>query len=160
MAEAVSLEQILSRLAREGDLYERLPEDRVRCVACGHRCLIPPGQRGICKVRWNESGRLLVPAGYVAGLQLDPVEKKPFFHAHPGARALSFGMLGCDYHCPYCFVGDTPVLTPVGFVPISAIFDQAEPTGTDRGVRLAQGVEVIAASGASRRVLKVFRHRY
>ncbi len=44
----------------------------------------------------------MVPAGYVAGLQLDPVEKKPFFHAHPGARALSFGMLGCDLHCLYC----------------------------------------------------------
>src|SRR5438094_2115721 len=44
----------------------------------------------------------MVPAGYVAGVQLDPVEKKPFFHAYPGARALSFGMLGCDYHCGYC----------------------------------------------------------
>ena len=98
----VTLEQMLSRLAREGELYERLPEARVRCYACGHRCLIPPGQRGICKVRWNEDGRLLVPAGYVAGLQLDPVEKKPFFHAYPGSLAMSFGMLGCDLHCQYC----------------------------------------------------------
>src|SRR5712692_4067309 len=98
-----ALEQVLSRLAREGELYERLPADRVHCYACGHRCLIPPGQRGICKVRWNEDGRLLVPAGYVAALQLDPVEKKPFFlHAFPGSRALSFGMLGCDLHCQYC----------------------------------------------------------
>src|SRR6185503_1963139 len=44
----------------------------------------------------------MVPHGYVGGLQLDPVEKKPFFHALPGAKALSFGMLGCDYHCGYC----------------------------------------------------------
>jgi pyruvate formate lyase activating enzyme len=103
MAEVtVTLEQILARLAREGELYERLPAGRVHCFACGHHCLIPPGQRGICKVRWNEDGRLMVPAGYVAGLQLDPVEKKPFFHAFPGSRALSFGMLGCDYHCAYC----------------------------------------------------------
>ena len=103
MAEtAVTLEQVLARLAREGALHERLPEGRVRCFACGHRCLIPPGQRGICKVRWNDQGRLMVPAGYVAGLQLDPVEKKPFFHALPGSRALSFGMLGCDLHCSYC----------------------------------------------------------
>jgi pyruvate formate lyase activating enzyme len=64
--------------------------------------VIPPGQRGICKVRYNRSGRLLVPWGYVAGLQVDPIEKKPFFHAYPGARALSFGMLGCDLHCAYC----------------------------------------------------------
>jgi pyruvate formate lyase activating enzyme len=97
-----ALADVLSRLAREGELYERLPESRVRCYACGHRCLIPPGQRGVCKVRWNDDGRLMVPAGYVAGVQLDPVEKKPFFHAYPGARALSFGMLGCDYHCGFC----------------------------------------------------------
>jgi pyruvate formate lyase activating enzyme len=97
-----TLEEVLTPLAREGELYERLPEERLRCYACGHRCLIPPGQRGICKVRWNENGRLMVPAGYVASLQLDPVEKKPFFHAWPGSRALSFGMLGCDLHCGYC----------------------------------------------------------
>ena len=102
MAEAVTLEQTLARFAREGELYERLRDGRVRCYACGHRCVIPPGQRGVCKVRWNEDGRLMVPGGYVAGLQLDPIEKKPFFHAYPGARALSFGMLGCDLHCSYC----------------------------------------------------------
>ncbi len=45
---------------------------------------------------------LRVPRGYVAALQVDPIEKKPFFHAYPGALALSFGMLGCDYHCGYC----------------------------------------------------------
>jgi pyruvate formate lyase activating enzyme len=99
---ATPLAETLAGRAREGQLYERLPSQRLRCYACAHRCLIPPGQRGICKVRWNEGGRLMVPAGYVAGLQLDPVEKKPFFHALPGARALSFGMLGCDYHCAYC----------------------------------------------------------
>jgi pyruvate formate lyase activating enzyme len=98
----LSLEQILARHATEGELYERLPDSKLRCYACGHRCLILPGQRGICKVRWNEEGRLMVPSGYVAALQLDPVEKKPFFHAYPGAKALSFGMLGCDYHCGYC----------------------------------------------------------
>jgi pyruvate formate lyase activating enzyme len=94
--------QRLARLTREGDLYERLPEGRVRCFACGHRCLIPPGRDGVCRVRFNEAGALRVPFGYVGALQLDPVEKKPFFHALPGAKALSFGMLGCDYHCGYC----------------------------------------------------------
>ena len=80
-----------------------LEDDRVRCVACGHRCLIPPGRRGICKVRFNEGGELRVPFGYVAGgLASDPVEKKPFFHVYPGSDALTFGMLGCDFHCGYC----------------------------------------------------------
>lgn len=44
----------------------------------------------------------MVPHGYVAGLQCDPVEKKPFFHVLPGSGALTFGMLGCDLHCAYC----------------------------------------------------------
>jgi pyruvate formate lyase activating enzyme len=74
----------------------------VQCFACGHRCKIAPDRDGICKVRFNRGGKLFVPWGYVGGVQLDPVEKKPFFHAYPGSNALSFGMLGCDYHCPYC----------------------------------------------------------
>jgi pyruvate formate lyase activating enzyme len=53
-------------------------------------------------VRYNEAGRLMVPTGYVAAIQCDPTEKKPFFHANPGSLALTFGMLGCDYHCSYC----------------------------------------------------------
>src|SRR2546429_1029624 len=76
--------------------------DRLRCVACGHRCLIGEGMRGICKVRFVRDGQLRVPWGYVAGLQCDPVEKKPFFHVYPSSDALTFGMLGCDLHCPYC----------------------------------------------------------
>ncbi len=97
-----TLAQLIDPRTREGELWGSLPDGRLRCFACGHRCLIPSGQRGICKVRYNEGGRLRVPWGYVAGLQLDPVEKKPFFHAYPGSKALSFGMLGCDLHCGYC----------------------------------------------------------
>jgi pyruvate formate lyase activating enzyme len=96
------LVDLLDRATSAGELVEKLPEGRVRCVACGHRCLIPPGMRGVCQVRFNEDGVLRVPFGYVAGLNVDPIEKKPFFHVLPGARALSFGMLGCDLHCGYC----------------------------------------------------------
>jgi pyruvate formate lyase activating enzyme len=85
-----------------GELYETLPDGRLRCYACGHCCPLPEGAVGVCKVRFNEGGRLLVPWGYVGGVQCDPIEKKPFFHAHPGALAYSFGMLGCDLHCGYC----------------------------------------------------------
>ena len=89
---------------RPGDpaLWESLDRNRVRCYACGHRCPIPEGQPGVCKVRFNRGGKLYVPYGYVAGVQCDPIEKKPFFHAYPGALAYSFGMLGCDLHCAYC----------------------------------------------------------
>ncbi len=92
----------LDALTREGELYETLPEKAVRCYACGHRCLIRDGRRGICKVRFNRQGKLMVPWGYVAALQSDPIEKKPFNHFLPGNQALTFGMLGCDFHCGYC----------------------------------------------------------
>ncbi len=84
------------------ELVESLDRGRLRCHACGHACPIPDGAAGVCKVRFNRGGVLHVPHGYVGALQCDPVEKKPFFHAHPGALAFSFGMLGCDLHCSYC----------------------------------------------------------
>lgn len=96
------LQSSLDRRTAEGVLYERLADGAVRCVACGHRCLIRDGRRGICKVRYNEGGTLHVPRNYVAALQCDPVEKKPFNHVLPGTNALTFGMLGCDFHCGYC----------------------------------------------------------
>lgn len=84
------------------ELYEKLDRNRVRCYSCGHCCPIADGQAGVCKVRFNRGGTLYVPWGYVGGVQCDPVEKKPFFHAYSGALAYSFGMLGCDRHCSYC----------------------------------------------------------
>jgi pyruvate formate lyase activating enzyme len=99
-----SLRDILDKKVREAEpsLYEKLENNRVRCFSCGHRCPIPEGQPGVCKVRYNRSGTLYVPWGYAAGVQCDPIEKKPFFHAYPGALAYSFGMMGCDLHCGYC----------------------------------------------------------
>jgi pyruvate formate lyase activating enzyme len=93
---------MLDGLTVEGTLYEKLPDNSVRCFACGHRCLIREGKRGICQVRFNQGGKLRVPWGYVVALQSDPIEKKPFYHVMPGSNALTFGMLGCDYHCGYC----------------------------------------------------------
>ncbi len=97
-----SLANVLDDLTVEGELYESLSDKEVRCYACGHRCLIREGRRGICQVRFNSDGKLRVPWGYVAALQSDPIEKKPFSHVLPGSNALTFGMLNCDYHCPYC----------------------------------------------------------
>ena len=99
-----TLRQILDHHVCEAapSLYEKLDNNRVRCFSCGHCCPIPEGQPGVCKVRFNRAGTLYAPWGYTAGMQCDPIEKKPFFHAHPGALAYSFGMLGCDLHCGYC----------------------------------------------------------
>jgi pyruvate formate lyase activating enzyme len=104
MATASPLAEVLARRTAPAaaELVERLPDGRLRCLSCGHRCPIPEGREGVCRVRYNESGTLRVPRGYVGALQCDPIEKKPFFHALPGSDALSFGMLGCDLHCAYC----------------------------------------------------------
>lgn len=129
----------LARLTREGTLYEKLPEGRVRCFACGHRCVIPPGRDGICRVRFNDAGVLRVPWGYAAGLQLDPVEKKPFFHALPGAKALSFGMLGCDYHCGYCqnWITSQALRDPTAVVPPREVTPaQIVEAAIDAGARI------------------------
>ena len=98
----MTLQEQLAEQTRESELCERLDGNRVRCLACGHRCPIPAGFAGVCKVRFNRGGKLYVPHGYVNTMQCDPIEKKPFFHVRPGSEALSFGMLGCDLHCGYC----------------------------------------------------------
>jgi pyruvate formate lyase activating enzyme len=100
--QTITLGEILDRLTVEGTLYEKLDNQAVRCYACGHRCLIKDGREGICHVRFNKGGVLYVPYGYVGALQVDPTEKKPFFHILPGSDTLTFGMLGCDLHCGYC----------------------------------------------------------
>jgi pyruvate formate lyase activating enzyme len=97
-----TLAEQLARQTREAALYRPLDRNRVECFACGHRCPIPAGFAGVCKVRFNRGGKLYAPHGYVNAVHCDPIEKKPFFHALPGTRALSFGMLGCDLHCGYC----------------------------------------------------------
>jgi pyruvate formate lyase activating enzyme len=99
---ATTLGETLDSRTRPGELYARLEDDSVRCYACGLRCLIRRGRRGVCRVRYNDGGTLRVPARYVAALQTDPTEKKPLFHVLPGSLSLTFGMLGCDLHCDYC----------------------------------------------------------
>lgn len=99
-----SLQEQLDSMTVPGALVEVVDaaENKIRCVACGHRCLLKDGRHGICKVRYNDGGTLRVPHGYVGALAVDPVEKKPFYHVTPGANVLSFGMLGCDFRCSYC----------------------------------------------------------
>ena len=121
----INLKEVLYSLAQPGELYKKLPDDeppggKLLCYACGHRCKIPEGREGICRVRFNKGGVLYVPKGYAGGIQLDPVEKKPFYHAYPGARAMSFGMLGCDFHCGYCqnWVTSQAVRDPNAVAPV------------------------------------------
>ena len=118
-----TLGEMLAQLAKPGELYERLDDNRVHCYACGHRCLILNGREGVCRVRFNRGGTLYVPRGYVAGLHADPIEKKPFFHALPGTIAMSFGMLGCDFHCSFCqnWVTTQTLRDPASGAPVTKI---------------------------------------
>ena len=119
------------------ELVEVLEDGRLRCYACGHRCPIPEGREGVCRVRFREGGTLKVPWGYVGALQCDPIEKKPFFHALPGTDALSFGMLGCDLHCAYCQNWFT-----------SQSVRDPEAVGTPRDVSASELAELAVKSGA------------
>ncbi len=104
MSASIRLKALLgdNTMASAPELVVAEQGGRVRCLACGHRCSIQPGHGGVCRVRFNTEGALRAPSGYVAGVQIDPIEKKPFYHVHPARDALSFGMLGCDLHCGYC----------------------------------------------------------
>lgn len=88
--------------AQRRDLVATHPSGKLTCLACAHRCKLVDGARGSCLVRERRGDALSVPWGYTAGVAVDPIEKKPFYHLRPGARALSFGMLGCNFHCAFC----------------------------------------------------------
>jgi len=87
----------------EALLYDRLDNRRVRCNVCLWRCRVNPGKAGVCGVRRNESGSLqLLNYAKVSSLAADPIEKKPLFHFFPGSSVLSFGTIGCNFHCIHC----------------------------------------------------------
>jgi len=84
-------------------LYEKLDEGDVRCHLCAHRCRIAPSRRGICGVRENRDGMLYTLVyGTVIAENVDPIEKKPLFHVHPGSRSYSIATCGCNFHCTFC----------------------------------------------------------
>lgn len=158
-----SLADALDRLTAAGSLVEPLLDGDVRCVACGHRCLIRPGRRGICRVRFNRDGELRVPWGYVAGLQSDPTEKKPFNHLLPGSDTLTFGMLGCDFHCDYCqnWLSSQALRDLASSASVSAIRTITPEAIVDCGMRL--GAQVIASSYnepliTTEWAVEIFRH--
>jgi pyruvate formate lyase activating enzyme len=134
-----SLADLLDRMTVQGELYERRPDGKVVCYACGHRCTVFRDKRGICKVRFNDNGVLKVPWGYVAALQCDPTEKKPFNHVLPGSLTLTFGMLGCDFHCSYCqnFVTSQALRDPAaGVEPVEVTAQQMAQLALRHGARL------------------------
>lgn len=89
-------------MRKEAILYEGV-DDRLRCLVCNRKCLIPEGGRGYCLTRENSDGRIYsLTYGEVSSAAVDSIEKKPLFHFHPGTLAYSLGSVGCNFRCRYC----------------------------------------------------------
>lgn len=90
-------------MVKEAYLYEKLADKRVKCLNCAHYCVILPGRRGICGVRENIDGKLYaLNYGKIVAANIDPIEKKPFFHFLPGSHSLSIATVGCNLRCSNC----------------------------------------------------------
>lgn len=98
---SVDLRMDLARFAVPGELQTR-DHELLRCTACAHRCVLAEGRVGACGVREARDGQVFVPFGYIARRYVRPVETNTVYHVEPGAKALTFGMYGCDLRCPYC----------------------------------------------------------
>jgi len=84
-------------------LYEKVGGSVARCNVCQWRCLIHPGKLGVCRMRRNDGGTLVVlNYGFASSAAIDPIEKKPLFHFYPGSKVFSLGTLGCNFHCADC----------------------------------------------------------
>ncbi len=88
---------------KEAMFYRPLKDAKVKCLLCPRHCVIKKDAVGFCKVRKNINGKLYaLTYGYPAATSIDPIEKKPFFHFHPGMKCFSFCTVGCNFHCLFC----------------------------------------------------------
>lgn len=88
---------------KEALYYEKIGNSRVRCRLCPNECVISDGNAGCCGVRVNIGGILYSEVyNKTTGMSLDPIEKKPLYHYHPGEQILSLGTKGCNLHCLFC----------------------------------------------------------
>lgn len=83
--------------------FRKISQDRIVCDLCCRHCVIAPGEVGFCGVRaFTDAGFVTLAQDRIAAAGVDPIEKKPLFHANPGARIFSFAMVGCNLACPWC----------------------------------------------------------
>lgn len=88
---------------QEASYYKQLEKQEVQCLLCPHRCIFEPGQYGKCMTRVNRGGKMFTESfGILSAISLDPVEKKPLYHFHPGRTILSIGSFGCNLTCDFC----------------------------------------------------------
>jgi len=88
---------------RHAELFRDLPNGRVQCTACGRTCQIGEGQVGFCGIRGVVGGKLyLLDYGRIMAAHIDPIEKKPVVHYHPGSKIFSIATSGCSWACRFC----------------------------------------------------------
>ncbi len=88
---------------KEALYWDKVDGDKVECKLCPHNCRIARDNTGICRARRNVEGRLhSLNYGMVSSIALDPIEKKPLYHFHPGSKILSAGTFGCNFKCSFC----------------------------------------------------------
>lgn len=122
----------------EAMLYDLTDDNRVRCRMCLRACAIAPGKRGMCETREHRDGRLYtLIADRVSAVALDPIEKKPLYHFHPGSQVLSLGTLGCSFTCSGCQNWQISQRVPV------------EDDPTLRYLPAERAVEIATQSGAA-----------
>ncbi|WP_432404412.1 AmmeMemoRadiSam system radical SAM enzyme [Wukongibacter sp. M2B1] len=93
----------MDRFIKEAQFYESYRDGRVKCFLCPHSCEIDDSRVGKCRARKNLNGKLMtLNYGKVTASGLDPIEKKPFYHFHPGKKILSIGSFGCNLECSFC----------------------------------------------------------
>ena len=83
--------------------FKRLDDRWVECQLCPHHCRIANGKTGLCRSRRNHEGVLVSEVyGKPCSLAIDPIEKKPLYHFHPGTKCLSLACTGCNFRCLNC----------------------------------------------------------
>jgi pyruvate formate lyase activating enzyme len=93
----------MSTILHSARWWKTLDDGRIHCFLCPRHCHIGVGQHGFCYIRENVGGELIQQAyGRPAALAIDPIEKKPLFHFHPGSTILSLGTAGCNLGCQFC----------------------------------------------------------
>ena len=93
--------------------YKRLDNGQVECTLCPHHCRIAEGKTGVCRSRKNQGGVLVSEVyGKPCSLAIDPIEKKPLYHFHPGTTCLSLACTGCNFRCLNCQNHDISQVSP------------------------------------------------
>ncbi|MBR4388364.1 MAG: AmmeMemoRadiSam system radical SAM enzyme [Prevotella sp.] len=83
--------------------YQLLDDGVMECLLCPHHCHIAKGKTGRCRSRRNDGNRLVSEVyGRPCAVAIDPIEKKPLYHFHPGTKCLSIACTGCNFHCLNC----------------------------------------------------------